>query len=48
MLSLSDLAREAQREVTAGKRAEVTEESVSETLAALCQPRTPREIAPTA
>lgn len=47
ILSLSDVAREAQREVTAGKRAEVTEESVSETLAALCQPRTPREIVTT-
>jgi len=48
ILSLSDVAREAQREITAGKRAEVTEESVSETLASLCEPRTPREIAPTA
>jgi CBS domain-containing protein len=47
MLSLSDVAREAQREVTAGKRAEVTEESVSETLATLCEPRTAREVAVT-
>jgi len=48
MLSLSDVAREAQREATAGRRAEVTEESVSETLATLCEPRIPREIAATA
>lgn len=44
MLSLSDVAREAQREATAGRLAEVTEGSVSETLATLCQPRTPRDI----
>jgi CBS domain-containing protein len=40
ILSLNDLAREAQREA-----AEVTEEGVSETLASVCQPRTAREMA---
>jgi CBS domain-containing protein len=44
LLSLSDVAREAEREGVAGKRAEVTKEAVSETLASLCQPRRPREL----
>jgi CBS domain-containing protein len=44
LLSLSDVAREAEREAGAGKRAEVTKEAVSETLASLCQPRHPREL----
>jgi CBS domain-containing protein len=39
LLSLSDVAREAQREAAAGKRAEVTREAVSETLASVCEPR---------
>jgi CBS domain-containing protein len=44
ILSLNDLAREAQREAAAGKRAEVTGESVSETLATVCRPRVSREM----
>lgn len=44
LLSLSDVAREAEREAGAGKRAEVTKEAVSETLASLCQPRHPHEV----
>ena len=45
ILSLNDLAREAQRDAAAGKRAEVSEEGVSKTLASVCQPRTTREMA---
>jgi CBS domain-containing protein len=45
MLSLNDLAREAQREAATGKHAEVTEGGVSETLASVSQPRTAREMA---
>ena len=45
MLSLNDLAREAQREASTGKRAEVTEGAVAETLATVCQPRPSREVA---
>ena len=45
ILSLSDVAQEARREASAGKRAEVTEEAVAETLACVCQPRGSREIA---
>lgn len=45
ILSLNDVAREAQREVSAGKRAEVTEDAVAETLAFVCQPRTPHQMA---
>jgi CBS domain-containing protein len=45
ILSLNDVAREAQREVSAGKRAEVTEDAVAETLAAVCQPRGSHELA---
>jgi CBS domain-containing protein len=45
IISLNDMAREAQRETTAGRRAEVTEEGVTETLKAVCQSRTPREMA---
>lgn len=45
ILSLNDLAREAQRGTAAGKRAEVSEEGVSKTLASVCQPRTARELA---
>ena len=44
LLSLSDVAREAQRETSAGKRAEVTTEGVSETLASVCQPRPSHEV----
>lgn len=45
IISLNDIAREAQRETAAGRRAEVTEQGVTETLASICQPRTSREIA---
>ena len=45
ILSLNDVAREAQREAATGKRAEVTGESVSETLASVCQPRSSHEVA---
>jgi len=44
IISLSDIAQEAQRETTGGRRAEVTEEGVTETLASVCQPRTSREM----
>lgn len=46
ILSLNDVAREAQREAAAGKPAEITGESVSETLAFVCRPRTSREMSP--
>ena len=45
IISLNDIAREAQRETAAGRRVAVTEEAVAETLAAVCQPRTSREMA---
>ena len=45
ILSLNDVAREAQREAAAGKRAEVTRESVAETLATVCQPHASHEVA---
>jgi CBS domain-containing protein len=45
ILSLNDVAREAQREASSGKRAEVTEDAVAETLATVCQPRPSREVA---
>ncbi len=45
ILSLNDVAREAQREASAGRRAEVTGEGVSETLASVCEPRAPRQLA---
>jgi CBS domain-containing protein len=44
MISLNDIARESQRETAAGRRPEVTEQGVTETLASICQPRTPREM----
>ncbi len=44
ILSLNDIAREAQREASAGKRAEVSEDAVAETLAAVCQPRVSHEL----
>jgi len=44
MLSINDLALEAQRETGLGKRAEVTAEGVSATLACVCRPRTTRGI----
>jgi CBS domain-containing protein len=44
ILSLNDIAREAERETGAGKRAEVSPDEVSRTLASVCQPRTSREI----
>ena len=45
ILSLNDLAREAQREMGAGKRAEVTGEAVAATLATVCEPRPSHEMA---
>lgn len=45
ILSLNDVAREAQREAAAGKRAEVTGEGVLETVASVCEPRTVRAMA---
>jgi CBS domain-containing protein len=45
ILSLNDVAREAQRQTSMGERAEVQKDAVAETLACLCQPRTSREIA---
>lgn len=45
ILSLNDVAREAQREASTGRRVEVTGEGVSETLASICQPHAPREMA---
>ena len=45
ILSLNDVAREAQREASSGKRAEVTEDAVAETLASVCQPRASHEVA---
>jgi CBS domain-containing protein len=44
VISLNDLAREAQREMSAGRRVEVTEQGVTETLASICQPRISREM----
>ncbi len=44
ILSLNDIAREAERETAAGKRAEVSLDEVSRTLASLCQPRMSREM----
>ena len=44
IISLNDIAREAQRETSAGRRAEVTEQAVTETLASICQPRISREM----
>lgn len=40
IMSLNDVAREAQREAGVGGRPEVSVQSVSQTLAAVCQPRT--------
>jgi CBS domain-containing protein len=45
ILSLNDIAREAQRESANGRRAQVNPQEVSETLAAVCRPRGAREIA---
>jgi len=45
LLSLNDVAREAQRQASTGKRAEVTEDAVAETLAFVCQPRASHELA---
>jgi len=44
IISLNDIAREAQREAAIGKRAEVSSEGVVETLASVCQPRAAREV----
>ncbi len=45
MLSLNDVAREAEHELATGRRAEVTSEGVLQTLAAVCKPRGARAIA---
>jgi CBS domain-containing protein len=45
VVSLNDLAREAEREASTGKRAEVTKDAVAETLASVCEPRPSRELA---
>jgi len=45
IFSLNDVAREAQREASVGKRVEVTEDAVAGTLAAVCKPRVSRELA---
>jgi CBS domain-containing protein len=45
VISLNDLAREAQRETSTGRRAEVTKDTVAETLASVCEPRPSRELA---
>jgi hypothetical protein len=37
MLSLNDIAREAQREASSGTRAEITEGAVAKTLASVCR-----------
>lgn len=47
IISLNDLAQEAQREAAAGKHAEVTGQGVAETLGSICQPRISRELAVT-
>lgn len=44
ILSLNDLAREAEREAAIGKRPEVTKDAVAETLASICQPRASQEL----
>ncbi len=44
ILSLNDIAREARREAASGRRAEVGEEDVTETLAMICEPRGSREV----
>jgi len=44
ILSLNDIAREAQRETAIGHRAEVSLEGLAETLAAICKPRVAGEI----
>ena len=43
IISLNDIAREAQREVAAGKQ-EVKEYAVAETLASVCRPRASHEL----
>jgi CBS domain-containing protein len=48
IISVSDLAREAQREASSGRRAEVPAQGLAETLAAICQPRGTREVTVTA
>ncbi len=44
ILSLNDIAREARREAASGRRVEVAEEAVTETLAMICEPRGSREM----
>lgn len=44
IISLNDVAREAQREAATGKRGEVTGAEVSETLATVCRPHIAREV----
>ena len=45
IISINDIAREARREAASGGRKEVGQQDVAETLAAICQPRAPREVA---
>ena len=45
VISLNDMAREAMRQASMGKRAEVKEDAVAETLACVCQPRASHEVA---
>jgi CBS domain-containing protein len=44
ILSLNDIAREAQREATGAGRKEVTQADVAETLAQVCRPRASRDV----
>lgn len=44
MVSLNDIVREAQREASLGRRAEVTQQGVAETMAFICAPRVSREM----
>lgn len=46
ILSLNDIAREVGREKGAGHHAELSADSLAATLAAICQPRFPRESSP--
>jgi CBS domain-containing protein len=44
ILSLDDIAREARRQASAGRRVQVSGEGVSDTLASVSERRTPREM----
>jgi Mg/Co/Ni transporter MgtE len=45
IVTINDIAREARREASTSGRKEVGQQDVAETLAAICQPRAPREVA---